>query len=516
MDDQNSKDNVVELIKKQIEEFKQETEVEKIGKVFQVGDGIATMTGLSDVKANEMLDFGNNVYGVALNLEEDTVGAMILGDYTGIKEGDTVRSTGKILSVPASKDLIGRVINPLGVPIDGRGQIQNAELKPIEKVAPGVIARESVSQPVQTGIKAIDSMIPIGRGQRELIIGDRQTGKSAIAIDTIINQKGQDMICIYVAIGQKESKIARLQAKLKEMGAMDYTIIVLAGASDPSSLQYMAPYSGCAIGEHFMEQGKDVLVVYDDLSKHADSYREISLLLRRPPGREAYPGDIFYLHSRLLERAAKLNEDFGSGSLTALPIIETKAGDVSAYIPTNVISITDGQIYLESDLFYQGIRPALNVGLSVSRVGSAAQIKAMKQVAGKLRLDLAQYRELAAFAQFASELDEETRKQLKRGERITEILKQKQYEPMSVAHQVAVLYSAVNGLLDDVKVEKLKDFEQGFHEYLDNNAKILLDKIIQEKKLTEETEERLTKLMNEYKGTVKKMLVEENIEETES
>lgn len=516
MDDQNSKDNVVELIKKQIKEFKQETEVEKVGKVFEVGDGIATMTGLSDVKANEMLDFGNNVYGVALNLEEDTVGAMILGDYTGIKEGDTVRSTGKILSVPASKDLIGRVINPLGVPIDGKGQIQNAELKPIEKVAPGVIARESVSQPVQTGIKAIDSMIPIGRGQRELIIGDRQTGKSAIAIDTIINQKGQDMICIYVAIGQKESKIARLQTKLKEMGAMDYTIIVLAGASDPSSLQYMAPYSGCAIGEHFMEQGKDVLVVYDDLSKHADSYREISLLLRRPPGREAYPGDIFYLHSRLLERAAKLNEDFGSGSLTALPIIETKAGDVSAYIPTNVISITDGQIYLESDLFYQGIRPALNVGLSVSRVGSAAQIKAMKQVAGKLRLDLAQYRELAAFAQFASELDEETRKQLKRGERITEILKQKQYEPMSVAHQVAVLYSAVNGLLDDVKVEKLKDFEQGFHDYLDNNAKIILDKIVQEKKMTEETEKRLTKLMNEYKGTVKKMLVEENIEETES
>ncbi len=515
MPKEKTKDHIVELLKKQIEGFEEELAVEKVGKVIEVGDGIAKITGLSDVMASEMLDFGNNIFGVALNLEEDTVGAMILGEYFGIKEGDTVRSTGKILSIPVSEKIVGRVINPLGQTIDGKTPIQTDEYYPIEKIAPGVIARESVRQPVQTGIKAIDSMIPIGRGQRELIIGDRQTGKSAIAIDTIINQKGLDMICIYVAIGQKESKIARLKAKLEEVGAMEYTTIVLAGASDPSSLSFLSPYAGCAIGEYFMDQGKDVLIIYDDLSKHAVSYREISLLLRRPPGREAYPGDIFYLHSRLLERSAKLNKDHGGGSLTALPVIETQAGDVSAYIPTNVISITDGQIYLESDLFYQGVRPALNVGLSVSRVGSAAQIKAMKKVAGKLRLDLAQYRELAAFAQFASELDEETRKQLERGERITEILKQGQYEPMLVEHQVAILYSAVNGYLDDVETKKIKDFEMGYHKYLENAGKAVLDNIKKQKDLTEDIEKELERLINEYKGTVPEMLVkkEDQVEE---
>jgi F-type H+-transporting ATPase subunit alpha len=508
------KDHIVEMLKKQIEDFKEDVVIEKTGKVLEVGDGIAKITGLSDVMASEMLDFGNGVLGVALNLNEDSVGAMVLGEFHKIKEGDTVKSTGKILSVPVSESLIGRVIDPLGNAIDGKAPIKSEQFYPIEKIAPGVITRSSVNSPVQTGIKAIDSMIPIGRGQRELIIGDRQTGKSAIAIDAIINQKGQDMICIYVAIGQKESKIARIKSKLEEKGAMDYTIMVVAGASDSASLSFIAPYAGCAIGEFFMDQGKDVLVVYDDLSKHAVSYREISLLLRRPPGREAYPGDIFYLHSRLLERAAKLNEDNGGGSLTALPIIETQAGDVSAYIPTNVISITDGQIYLESDLFYQGIRPALNIGLSVSRVGSAAQLKAMKKVAGKLRLDLAQYRELAAFAQFASELDEATRKQLERGERITEILKQGQYEPMAVEHQIAILYAAVNGYLDDVKTDKIRLFESGYHKYLDNVAKGVLDMIIKEKEITEEIENELKRLVEEYKATVKEMLVSSDAQES--
>ncbi|HUT21924.1 MAG TPA: F0F1 ATP synthase subunit alpha [Candidatus Bipolaricaulota bacterium] len=510
------KDHIVEMLKKQIEDFKEDVAIEKTGKVLEVGDGIAKITGLSDVMASEMLDFGDGVLGVALNLNEDSVGAMVLGEFHKIKEGDIVKSTGKILSVPVSESLIGRVIDPLGNVIDGKTPVKAEQFYPIEKIAPGVITRSSVNQPVQTGIKAIDSMIPIGRGQRELIIGDRQTGKSAIAIDAIINQKGQDMICIYVAIGQKESKIARIKSKLEEKGAMDYTIIVVAGASDSASLSFIAPYSGCAIGEFFMDKGKDVLVVYDDLSKHAVSYREISLLLRRPPGREAYPGDIFYLHSRLLERAAKLSEEEGGGSLTALPIIETQAGDVSAYIPTNVISITDGQIYLESDLFYQGIRPALNIGLSVSRVGSAAQLKAMKKVAGKLRLDLAQYRELAAFAQFASELDEATRKQLERGERVTEILKQGQYEPMAVEHQIAILYIAVNGYLDDVKTDKIRLFEAGYHKYLDNVAKGLLDKIKKEKDLSEEIENEMKRLVEEYKGTVKEMLVSSDAEEGEA
>ncbi|MFZ5365612.1 MAG: F0F1 ATP synthase subunit alpha [Patescibacteria group bacterium] len=506
MAEKNKKDHIVELLKKQIEGFEEDLAVEKVGKVIEVGDGIARMTGLSDAMAQEILDFGDNTFGVALNLSEDSVGAMILGDYSKVKEGDTVKSTGKILSVPVADSLIGRVINPLGEPLDGKESIKTDKYYPIEKIAPGVITRESVSQPVQTGIKAIDSMIPIGRGQRELIIGDRQTGKSAIAIDAIINQKGQDMICIYVAVGQKESKIARLLAKLQEKGAMDYTIIVLAGASDPSAMSFIAPYAGCAIGEYFMDQGKDVLVVYDDLSKHAVAYREISLLLRRPPGREAYPGDIFYLHSRLLERSAKLNKEYGGGSLTALPIIETQAGDVSAYIPTNVISITDGQIYLESDLFYQGIRPALNVGLSVSRVGSKAQTKAMKKVAGKLRLDLAQYRELAAFAQFASELDADTRQQLQRGERITEILKQGQYEPMSVEHQVAILHAAINGFLDDVKTESLKKFEDGYHAFLDNNGKLILSEIRKQKDISDQTGKDLDTLMAKYKTTVPEMI----------
>ena len=410
---------VVDSLKKQISEFNEQVAVDKVGRVIEVGDGIAKVAGLSEVMASEMIDFGQGVFGVALNLEEESVGAMILGDWLKVKEGDEVKSTGRILQVPVGEQMIGRVIDPLGNALDGKGSIKAKEYYSVEKIAPGVITRQGVHQPVQTGIKAIDAMIPIGRGQRELIIGDRQTGKTAIAIDAIINQKGKDLICIYVAIGQKESKVAKIVAKLQDAGAMDHTIIVVAGASMPASLSYIAPFAGCAVGEYFMDKGKDVLIVYDDLSKHAVAYREISLLLRRPPGREAYPGDVFYLHSRLLERSAKLNKDFGGGSITALPIIETQAGDISAYIPTNVISITDGQIYLEGDLFYQGIRPAVNVGLSVSRVGSKAQIKAMKKVAGKLRLDVAQYRELAAFAQFGSDLDESTKKQLERGKRIT-------------------------------------------------------------------------------------------------
>ncbi|HEX9664304.1 MAG TPA: F0F1 ATP synthase subunit alpha, partial [Patescibacteria group bacterium] len=401
-----TKDYIIETLVDRIKSYKARTEVKEVGQVVEIKDGIATLTGLANVRVAEMLDFGNDVFGVVLNLEQDLVGAMILGDYLKIKEGDQVSRTDKILEVGVDDKLVGRVINPLGQVLDGKAVVKFKKFYPMEKIAPGVITRQSVNQPLQTGIKAIDSMIPIGRGQRELIIGDRQTGKTALAIDAIINQKGEDVICIYVAVGQKESKVARLVARLEEAGAIEHTIVVSASASDPASLIYIAPFAGCAIGEYFMDQGKDVLVIYDDLSKHAVAYREISLVLRRPPGREAYPGDIFYLHSRLLERAAKLNKDYGGGSLTALPIIETQAGDISAYIPTNVISITDGQIYLESDLFYQGIRPALNVGLSVSRVGSAAQIKAMKKVAGKLRLDIAQYRELAAFAQFAAELDE--------------------------------------------------------------------------------------------------------------
>ncbi|OGI81329.1 F0F1 ATP synthase subunit alpha, partial [Candidatus Nomurabacteria bacterium RIFCSPHIGHO2_02_FULL_42_24] len=421
-----SKNYIVESLKKQIEEFHSEISTEKIGRVIEIFDGVAKISGLSDVQASEMIQFANGETGVALNLEEDTVGAVILGDFSKIREGDEVRTTGKVLSVPVSEKQIGRVLNALGEPVDGKGEIPKQKYNPIEKIAPGVITRQSVDTPVQTGIKVIDALIPIGRGQRELIIGDRQTGKTAIAIDTILNQKNQKIICIYVSIGQKESKLRKIHARLEEGGAMDYSIIVKASASDPASMNYIAPYTGVAIGEYFMEKGQDVLVIYDDLSKHAASYREISLLLRRPPGREAFPGDIFYLHSRLLERAAKLNKEHGGGSITALPIIETQAGDVSAYIPTNVISITDGQIYLETDLFYKGIRPAVNVGLSVSRVGSAAQVKGMKKVSGMLKLDLAQFRELEAFTQFGSDLDAATLKQLERGKRAVELLKQNQ------------------------------------------------------------------------------------------
>ncbi|HPN96782.1 MAG TPA: F0F1 ATP synthase subunit alpha [Candidatus Moranbacteria bacterium] len=493
------KDYIIEQLKKQIEGFETKAKTEKIGTVMEIGDGVARITGLAEAMASEMLEFSNGQFGVALNLEEDRVGAMVLGDYTGIKEGDTVKSTGKILSVPVGENFIGRVINPLGEPLDGKGEIKSEKFYPIEKIAPGVITRQGVHQPVQTGIKAIDAMIPIGRGQRELIIGDRQTGKTAIAIDTIINQKGQDMICIYVAVGQKESKVARIVAELEKHGAMEYTTVVLAGASDPAPLSFIAPYSGCALGEYFMDQGKDVLVVYDDLSRHAWAYRQISLILRRPPGREAYPGDIFYLHSRLLERSAKLNKDFGGGSLTALPIIETQAGDVSAYIPTNVISITDGQIYLEADLFYKGVRPALNVGISVSRVGSDAQIKAMKKVAGKLKLDMAQFRELEAFAQFGSDLDEKTRKTIEQGRRTMEVLKQGQYEPMPVENQVAIIYAVNNGLLDDVEVSEIRDWERDFHKYLKSSQKDVLKLIADKKELSDDVVSKLEKAIKEFK-----------------
>jgi F-type H+-transporting ATPase subunit alpha len=494
-----NKDYIIDQLKKQIEGFEATAKTEKVGTVSEIGDGVARITGLSDAMASEMLEFDNGQIGVALNLEEDRVGAMVLGDYTGIKEGDTVKSTGKILSVPVGENFIGRVIDPLGQALDGKGDIKSEKAYPVEKIAPGVITRLGVHQPVQTGIVAIDAMIPIGRGQRELIIGDRQTGKTAIAVDTIINQKGQDMICIYVAIGQKESKVARIVAELEKRGAMEYTTVVLAGASDPAPLSFIAPYAGCALGEYFMDQGKDVLIVYDDLSRHAWAYRQISLILRRPPGREAYPGDVFYLHSRLLERSAKLNKDFGGGSLTALPIIETQAGDVSAYIPTNVISITDGQIYLEADLFYKGIRPALNVGISVSRVGSAAQIKAMKKVAGRLRLDIAQFRELEAFAQFGSDLDEKTRLTIERGRRTVEVLKQDQYEPMPVEHQVAILYAVTNGFIDDVEVSKVKDWEKDFHKYLDSSQKEVLELIAEKKELSDDVVASLEKAIKEFK-----------------
>ena len=513
-----ARDYIIEQLKKQIENFETSFQTEKVGTVIEVGDGVAKISGLSDCMASEMLEFlpaegGEGIYGVALNLEEGQVGAMILGNFTGIKEGDTVKSTGKILSVPVGENLIGRVVSPLGEALDGKGDIQSDKFYPVEKIAPGVITRKGVSVPVQTGIKAIDGMIPVGRGQRELIIGDRQTGKTAIVIDTIINQKparnashsdaggGKDLICIYVAIGQKESKVARIVAELEKNDAMKHTIVVVAGASDPAALSYIAPFAGCAMGEYFMDKGQDVLIIYDDLSKHAWAYRQTSLILKRPPGREAYPGDIFYLHSRLLERSARLSEDFGGGSITALPIIETQAGDVSAYIPTNVISITDGQIYLETDLFYKGIRPAINAGLSVSRVGSAAQIKAMKKVAGKLRLDLAQYRELEGFAQFGSDLDEKTRAQIERGKRTVEVLKQGQYEPMAVENQVAILYALTNGFLDDVATEKLKVWENDFHKYLKASGKDALKAISEKKELTEEVVAKLEKAIKDFKDT---------------
>ncbi len=486
-------------LKKQITAFHQEPKAEAIGTVLEVGDGVARVSGLSEAMASEMIEFENGAFGVALNLEEGEAGVMLLGETGDIKEGMIAKSTGRILSVPVSETVIGRVVNALGAPIDGKGKITAEKYYPVEKIAPGVITRQSVNQPLQTGIKAIDALIPVGRGQRELIIGDRQTGKTAIAIDTILNQKGQGVICIYVAIGQKESKVARIVAKLEQAGAMEYTTIVVAGASEAAALSFIAPYAGCALGEFFMDQGKDVLVVYDDLSKHAVAYRQISLILRRPPGREAYPGDVFYLHSRLLERSAKLNKDFGGGSLTALPIIETQAGDVSAYIPTNVISITDGQIYLEADLFYKGVRPALNVGLSVSRVGSSAQIKAMKQVAGTLRLDLAQFRELEAFSQFGSDLDEKTRSLIERGRRAVEILKQPQYAPLPVEKEVAILYALTRGHLDDIAVEELGRFEREFVLYFETSGKEAIEAVIKERALTPEVEALLKKHIEEFK-----------------
>jgi F-type H+/Na+-transporting ATPase subunit alpha len=481
--------HIAERLREQIKSFSVTSETAESGIVRDVGDGIASIAGLSKAKAMELLRFESGEEGVVLNLEHDRVGAMILGDWKKISAGHTVEATGKILSVSVSDAIIGRVVNPLGKVIDGKGELKGKKEYPIEKIAPGVMMREPVNVPLMTGIKAIDSMIPVGRGQRELIIGDRQTGKTAIAIDAIINQKGKDVICIYVAIGQKESKVAKIMTKLKEAGAMDHTVIVVAGASDPAALQYIAPYGGCAIGEFFMDQGKDVLVVYDDLSKHAWAYREVSLLLRRPPGREAYPGDVFYLHSRLLERACRLNKENGGGSITALPIIETQAGDISAYIPTNVISITDGQIFLEGDLFYKGVRPAINVGLSVSRVGGAAQTKAMKKVAGPLRLDLAQFRELEAFSQFATDLDEATKKQIERGRRTVEVLKQGQFEPMSMEHQVAILYAVTRGLIDAIPVEKIRDWETGFHAHLDREHADLMVNLRDKRSLEPEIEE---------------------------
>lgn len=490
--------SIVSELRKNISAFEKQVEVEEIGTVISIGDGIARISGLTKCQASEMLEFPNETFGVALNLEEETVGAVLLGEYRHIKEGDTVKRTGRILSVPVGDELIGRVVNPLGQAIDGGKDLRTKKFYPIERIAPGVMTRQRVSQPVQTGIKAIDAMIPIGRGQRELIIGDRQTGKTAVAIDTIINQKGQNMICIYVAIGQKESKIARIVAKLKETGAMDYTIVVSAGASDPASLLYFAPYAGVAMAEYFMDQGKDVLCVYDDLSKQAWAYREVSLLLRRPPGREAYPGDIFYLHSRLLERACRRNEEAGGGSITALPIIETQAGDVTAYIPTNVISITDGQIFLESDLFYRGIRPALNIGISVSRVGGDAQTKPMKKVAGKMKLSMAQFRELEAFAQFASDLDAETKKQIDQGSRLVEILKQPQYQPMPVANQVAIIYAVSNGYATDVPVKEVRVWEIKFHEFMNKVKAPLMDKITKGE-WDKEVETELKSAIEEFK-----------------
>jgi F-type H+-transporting ATPase subunit alpha len=491
------------IIKQQIEQFGATVTMVDVGVVVEVGDGIARIHGLSGVKSSELLQFPNDVIGIALNLEEDSVGAVILGGGEGVKEGDEVRSTGRIAEVPVGDGLIGRVIDPLGEPLDGKGPLKYEKTRPVERVAPNVVTRKSVDTSVHTGIKAIDSMIPLGRGQRELIIGDRATGKTAIGIDTIISQKGGDLTCIYVAIGQKTSKVAQTVAVLEQYGAMEHTIVVSAQASDSAALQYLAPYAGCSIGEEFMEQGKDALIIYDDLSKHAWAYREISLLLRRPPGREAYPGDVFYLHSRLLERAAKLADEHGGGSLTALPIIETQAGDISAYIPTNVISITDGQIYLESDLFNAGVRPALNVGLSVSRVGGSAQTRAMKKVAGKLRMDLAQYRELVTFAQFgAAELDKTTRAQLERGQRITEVLKQPQYVPMNVEKEVSILYAVINGYLDDVPVDKVMAFEGAFHRFMETSHPEIGQRIDTEKQISDETEEALKQAINEFKQQV--------------
>ena len=491
------------VIKRQIEEFGGDLTMVDVGTVTEVGDGIARIHGLAGVQYTELLAFPGDVIGMAMNLEEDAVGAAIMGDDSQIKEGDEVRSTGRVAEVPVGDDLIGRTVDALGRPIDGKGPLRTESTRPIERVAPNVVTRQAVNVPVQTGIKAIDSMIPIGRGQRELIIGDRSTGKSAIALDAIINQKGGDLTCIYVAIGQRVGKVAQTVAILEQHGAMEHTVVVAANASDPAPLQYLAPYAGCAIGEEFMEQGRDALIIYDDLSKHAWAYRQLSLLLRRPPGREAYPGDVFYLHSRLLERAARLSNEHGGGSLTALPIIETQAGDVSAYIPTNVISITDGQIYLEADLFNAGIRPAVNAGLSVSRVGGSAQRRAMRSVAGRLRLDLAQYRELVTFAQFGtSDLDRATREQLERGQRITEVLKQAQYQPLSLEKQVSIMFAVTNGYLDDVPVPRVREWENGFHQYIEANQPQILESIATTYEINEDTQKALRDAIEAYKQTV--------------
>ena len=492
-------DEISSIIKQQIESYEQDVQVSNVGTVLQIGDGIARIYGLEQAMAGELLEFEDGTVGIALNLEEDNVGAVLMGDGFGIQEGSTVQATAKIASIPVGEALIGRVVDSLARPLDGKGDINTDQTRLIESMAPGIIARKSVCEPMQTGITAIDAMIPVGRGQRELIIGDRQTGKTAVAVDTIINQQGEDVVCVYVAVGQKASTVAQVVNTLEEKGAMDYTIVVAANANDPATLQYLAPYTGAAIAEYFMYNGKATLIVYDDLTKQAQAYRQMSLLLRRPPGREAYPGDVFYLHSRLLERAAKLSDELGGGSMTALPIIETQAGDVSAYIPTNVISITDGQIFLSSDLFNAGFRPAINAGISVSRVGSAAQTKAMKQVAGKLKLELAQFAELEAFAQFASDLDAATQNQLARGQRLRQILKQQQGSPLSVAEQVARVYAGLNGYLDDVPVDQASDFARGLQEYLGNNKAKYGEIIASEKKLTDEAESLLKEGINEFK-----------------
>ena len=492
-------EEITSIIKKQIEGYDSKVEAVDSGTIIQVGDGIARVYGLENCMSGELLEFPNNIFGMVMNLEQDNVGCVLLGDEEGIKEGDVVKSTGRVVEIPVGEAVIGRVVNALGQPIDGKGPIKTTETRPAEVIAHGVIERKSVTEPLQTGIKAIDAMIPIGRGQRELIIGDRQTGKTAIAIDTIINQKGKDVICIYVAIGQKQSTVAHIYNTLTQKGALDYTIIVSSSASDSAPLQYLSPYAGVTIGEYFMDQGKDVLIVYDDLTKHAVAYRSMSLLLRRPPAREAYPGDVFYLHSRLLERAARLSDKLGGGSITALPIIETLAGDVTAYIPTNVISITDGQIFLESELFYSGQRPAVNSGISVSRVGGTAQIKAMKQVSGTLRLELAQYTELASFAQFGSDLDNESKRRLEKGKRLLEIFKQDQYEPLGVEQQVMIIYAAVENHLNDIDVPKIKEFEKGLLEFMSTHHKEIGEAILTKKVLDDEIKTNLNAAIEEYK-----------------
>jgi len=496
-------DEITQLLRQQIDNYESKIAVDEVGTVMSIGDGIARVYGLEKVMAGELLSFPHNVTGLAMNLEEDQVGVVLMGEYTEVEEGDEVKRTGRIMSVPVGDALIGRVVNSLGQAIDDKGPINTDQYIDMERLAPGVIQRQPVKEPMATGLKAIDSMIPIGRGQRELIIGDRQTGKTAVALDTIINSKGRDLICIYCAIGQKRSSVAQVVKTLEDYGAMEYTIVVSASASDPAPMQYIAPYAACAMGEYFRDNKRHALCIYDDLSKHAVAYREISLLLRRPPGREAYPGDVFYLHSRLLERAAKLSADLGGGSLTALPIIETQAGDVSAYIPTNVISITDGQIYLETDLFNSGVRPAVNVGLSVSRVGGSAQIKAMRQVAGTLRLDLAQFRELAAFSQFGSDLDKATQAQLARGQRLTEILKQGQYAPLPFSKQILIIYAGTQGLLDDMEVGQLREFEKGLYNYVDASNAAILQSIEEKKTLDDDLRASMTKVIKEYKEQFK-------------